>query len=262
MTNKKLKNIVWVCAVFFLTTVVYFFIGNVAPRKESTSTITPVVEQKVPVLRVESFTDSSSSIQLTVEYPQFVQSASTSTEKLINTAFKKEAKKLYDEQLKELQNSISSEFPMRGDVTFERKVQKDKAYIDVKTGIFSVSYANYTDTGGAHGTFFYTSQTIDMNTGITLALKDILQGEYETILVQELEKEIRLGESTETCVNCSSELVTEGFEVNIPKSFLLTSKGIVFLYGAYELGPYVFTSGGQEVLVSKELLQGFISRVW
>lgn len=267
MSNKNMKKILYVCFVFFVATLVYFFISNntsSTPVQPVTSTST--VSLVLPIVRVESFTYATSSINLTVEYPQFVASASSSLEKMINTNLKKEAENIYNDQLKELQLAVTPEsLPGESgrEVFFQRKVQKDAIYISVETNTISVPYYNYVDTGGAHGTFFYTSETFDSVTGKKLALKDFMQGEYERDVFQEIKRQIMLGTSTETCVNCFKELSElEDIPVFVSDNFVLTDKGIVFLYSAYDLGPYALTSQGQEVLVSKDIVKMFISRVW
>lgn len=267
MTDKKLKIILYVCVTFFLVTLIYFFVGSkneVVPVETATST--PVIATSIPVVRMESFTYATSSISLTVEYAQFSRLSSSTIEKGINATLKKEAKNIYDEQLKELRQSVTPEsLPGQSgkEVFFERKLQKEKIYSNFDTGVISIPYANYIDTGGAHGMFFYTSQTLDSNTGKKLVLKDMLQGEYEEKVITEVKRQIAFGTSTESCVNCFQELSEqEDVPVFMSDAFLLTEKGIVFLYSAYDLGAYALTSAGQEILVSKEVIESFVGRVW
>ncbi len=267
MSPKKLEKIVYMCIGFFVLALIYFFIGdNRFPTSQEVATSTPVVVSTTPVARMESFTYATSSIQLTVEYAQFVRLSASTTEKMINESLKKEAKALYDMQLKELRQSITPDsLPGQSgrEVFFQRKLVKDKIYIRPETGIISIPYENYIDTGGAHGTFFFSSQTLDIGTGKKLALQDILQGAYEDVVFSEIKKQIAVGEDTERCVNCSKELAEqEGVPVFVSENFLLSDTGIVFLYGAYDLGAYAITSTGQEVLVPKEVVESFVARVW
>lgn len=266
MSFKKLKTIFWVCLIFFIGTLVYFFIsGDSSSKTSNTASTTPVTQKKLPIIRVESFSYSTSSIDLTVEYVQIVQSSSSSLEKMINDNSKKEAEKLYKNQLQELRQSVTPEDYLTSEqrsVVYERKVQKERVYIDANVSFMSFPYTNYIDTGGAHGTFFYSSETIDLDTGKKLALKDFLQGGYDNFILSELNNQIQTSSSTETCVNCYAEFVDQATEMFVSKNFIFTEKGIVFLYGAYDLGAYALTSAGQEILVSKDILEGFISRVW
>lgn len=253
--------------VFFCIALIYFLLSGADTVKAPdvvVATSTPSVP--APVLRVESFTYDKNFVNLTIEYPQFVQSSSSSLESLINKNFKSEAKKLYDDQLKELTQSAGFD-ELEGvqprEVLYERKVQKDRVYINGGTGIFSVPYTNYIDTGGAHGTFFYSAETIDIYSGKKIELTDVLQGEYEAYVLSSIQKQISVGSSTDTCVNCYAELASsENLSVFIPKTFILTANGITFLYSAYDLGAYALTSAGQEVSLTKDLLSGFIRRVW
>jgi hypothetical protein len=267
MPFKNAKIILYICIGFFIATVLYFFMSrNRSSLLSQTATTTAVIQKNIPTFQVESFAYSTSSIDLTVEYVQIAQTTSTSSslELMLNANFKNEAKKLYEEQLRELKQSLipdSLGWEQRS-VTFERKVAKERIFVDTEVSLVSLVYTNYIDTGGAHGTFFYGSETVDLATGKKLVLKDFLQGDYESVIMLELENQIQTSSSTDTCVNCYAEFVDQATEMFISKNFILTKQGVMFLYGAYDLGAYALTSAGQEILVSNEVLQDFVSRDW
>jgi len=267
MSDTKLQKIVYVCIGFFVLTLAYFLIGDnrfVAPPEIATST--PVVASSTPVVRMESLRYATSSIDLTVEYAQFVRFSSSTVEKMINSNLKKEAEIIYNEQLKELRQSVvpdSLSGQSGREVFFQRKLLKEKIYTNFETGIVSIPYSNYIDTGGAHGTFFFSSQTLDSNTGKKVVITDLLNGDYEDVALAEIKKQITIGEDTERCVNCSKELAEQdGIPVFASENFLLSDKGVVFLYGAYDLGAYAITAAGQEILVPREIFESFMVRVW
>jgi hypothetical protein len=257
MKLKPLKILFILCIVFFFAALLYFFMqSDKGEIKVITATSTIAAQQKVTPIRVASFTYATSSINLTVEYLEIVGFTS------ISENLKKEAQKLYDAELKELKGSINEFAPDR-EVIFEKKVQKDRVYIDTNSNTLSVMYTQYMDTGGAHGSFSYASDMIDTSTGKRLLLKDMLQGDYVAMITREIQRQIKLGNASDTCVNCHKELSEGGdVEVFIPESFLLSEKGITFLYSAYDLGAYAITSTGQEVTVSKEFLKSVVKRVW
>lgn len=285
----RISLLFFLCAILF--SIGYLFLGNKETKNKinidtnSLATTTPT-----PAVRVESFTYTIDPIDITVEYPQFVHTASSTVELALNEKIKTEAKKIYEESLKDLQDA-SRDFVGKVEiipetvqsttststisasstpktkvtydrsVTFERKVLKDKTYIRADTHTASIAYEQYTDSGGAHGTFSYDSKTVDIETGVDLFLRDILQGDYEKILIADIEQQIH--NTTETCIRCEGLISgLDDIQMFIPKTFILSDTGITFLYSAYDLGAYALTSSGQEITVSKEKLLQNISRPW
>lgn len=226
----------------------------------------PTVEKQAPVIEVRSFTKKTSDMDIRVEYAELVYSTSSTTsfEKVINERLRQEAEKIYTEQLKEFSSYTTPESLAWGQrsVIYERKVEKDRVYVDAQVSLISLIYTNYIDTGGAHGTFFYSSDAIDLNSGKDIVLADLLEGIYEPVVLGELRNQIETSSSTETCVHCYAEFTGQDIDMFISEHFALTQKGITFLYGAYDLGAYALTSAGQEITVSKAVLEGFVSRVW
>lgn len=278
-----------------------FFLGKgketenkIVINKNSIATTTPT-----PAVRVESFSYVIDPINITVEYPQIVHMASSSLESAINANLKSEAKEIYEENLKYLKES-SSDFVGRTEIVsitpivsstttddvvdnatttdiatstiktkvvydrtviFERKVAKDKTYINNEDKLISFAYEQYIDSGGAHGSFSFASKAIDIESGKDISLDDILKGDYKKVVIKDIEDQIR--NKADTCVRCESLLsMSDELEVFVSESFVLSDKGIAFLYSAYDLGAYALTSGGQEITVSKERLSDNISRKW
>ncbi len=300
--DKQIRTLVVVSVIFFVCAVVFSVAYLVLGGKEkenkinidtnSLATTTPT-----PAVRVESFTYTVDPIDITVEYPQLVHMASSTIELALNEKFKDEAKKIYDQNLKDLQDA-SSDFVGKTEVIpnssmvistttgtstdatttvtttapktrvvydrsvmFYRKVAKDKIYIKPDTQTVSFAYELYIDTGGAHGTFSYDSETLDIATGKTLTLRDILQGDYEKVITKNIDKQIH--NPTDTCVRCDAlSSALDDVQVTVPQSFILSDLGITFLYSAYDLGAYALTSTGQEITVSKDVLVDNILRTW
>ena len=95
----------------------------------------------------------------------------------------------------------------------------------------------YDFTGGAHGNYATTYQTIDLRTGRTLALTDLLSPAGRRKLPALLEKafrqqfRVRPGESLESA-GLFANRITPG------TNFYLTATSLVFTYPPYEIGPY------------------------
>lgn len=289
--DRQVRILVRVSIMFFICAVIYsmiyLFIGKEPENAIVINTNSMATTTPIPVVRVESWTYNVAPIDITVEYPQLVHTASTTLETKMNTKFKNDAKKIYDETLKELKNA-SSDFVKNTEtipvsagamtasgapvepkvvvtydrsVMFERKVQKDKTYINLDKNLVSILYTSYIDSGGAHGTFSYDAQILDTAVGKELTLKDFLQGEYAKTIVKDIDEQIRKADVT--CIRCD-DLADElkDLKVEVPNSFILDPNGITFLFGAYELGSYAATAGGQEVTVTRDTLSQYILREW
>lgn len=260
--QKKQKTILGILTLFVLGTLVFFFSYG---KNETTDTVPTVATSTASTtvstfeIKVESLKDSESAYDVLIEYPQFTTAATGSVEERLNAQFKKEAQATFEQGTAEMKQA--SQGMENRDIILEKKLQKDKTYINNETGIMSIVYSNYTDTGGAHGTFFYGSETLDLKNGEKLVLKDFLKNEHGTVLAKELETQIR--SSASTCVRCdrlAEEL--QDLKVEIPDNYVFSDQGITFLFGAYELGSYAATASGQEVFVDKESLKEYILRNW
>ncbi|MES2986010.1 MAG: DUF3298 domain-containing protein [Patescibacteria group bacterium] len=259
--EKKHKTILTLLVLFLLGSAIYFLTygGNRKEQTPITATSTATTTVTTFEIKTEYFSDSSSEYDALVEYPQFVGAKSGTVEERMNAQFKKESKAVYEQTATELADAASA---IAGrDIIFQRKLQSDKTYINNETSVMSLVYSQYIDTGGAHGTFLYVSQSVDLKTGKKLMLSDLFKGDYESVLRKEIDKQIR--SAATTCLRCDS-LADElsNLNVQLPDHFLLSDQGITFLFGAYELGSYAATASGQEVFVHKDLLNEYILRAW
>lgn len=259
--QKKQKIILGILTLFVVAAAVFFLtykketVETPAPTATSTATTT-VTNFEV---KTESLVDTEDSYDVLVEYPQFVGAKTGSVEDRMNIQFKKDAKGVFEQTSAELK--LAATDMVGREIIFERKLQGDKTYINNETGIMSFVYAQYIDTGGAHGTFFYVSESLDIKSGEKLVLTDVLKGSYDGFVTTEIDTQIR--NAATTCVRCDrlkDELTN--LKVEIPDNFLLSDQGITFLFGAYELGSYAATASGQEVFIHKDQLGEYILRTW
>lgn len=260
--QKKQKVILTTLTLFVLAAIIFFFAYG---KKDDENTVSTVATSTASTtvssfeITVETLTDTNSAYEVQIEYPQFVAAPSGSVEGRLNAQFKKEAQAVFEEGSAEMKQASTG---MEGrDIILQRKLEKDKTYINNETGIMSLVYMNYVDTGGAHGTSFYTSETLDLKAGKKLVLNDFLKEGYAKAVTQELDTQIR--SAATTCVRCdrlADEL--QDLQVQIPDNYVFSDQGITFLFGAYELGSYAATAGGQEIFVDKEFLKDSILRNW
>jgi hypothetical protein len=116
---------------------------------------------------------------------------------------------------------------------------------------------NYTFTGGAHGleTQIYTS--IDIKSGKTLSLGDLLKPGYENkltgLLTDKLHQMLKLP--------ALDKLTESGYftdEVKPNDNFYLTRQGIGFYYNHYEIAPYSF--GATNIFLTRDELKGLLKK--
>ena len=257
--NTKEKHTLYILGLFLIGSIlfsVFYKKPSQSITDETHATTTQGLSMNVEVL---SLTKETLKINIIIEYPHFTDIKKGSTQELMNIQFKKDAQALYEQTTAELE-SAAREIDGR-EVVFEKKLLKDKTYINAQTGIYSVAYAQYTDTGGAHGTFYYGTETINTKNGEKLLIADILKGEYTSALIQEIEKQIR--EKASTCLRCDSlEGELDSLQSFVPETFLLSDQGITFLFGAYDLASYAATSNGQEIFIDKDFLNPYILKNW
>lgn len=263
------KTWIIIILVILVTALITWYVAksqNAVTPPTETATSTSATTTTVTV-EVKTLTYNELQNKAILEYVQFPNQPARSAlaelnleiESVANETFKKNTKEL-DSNLKDLQkygmNLEGREF------VHEREIDKARIYTNQNTGVISIIFQNYVDFGGAHGSFFYGSTVYDIKTGAELKLTDFLQGDYVTFLNAYITEEIK--QKTTTCKNCEqldgNVDVVDGKVVS--DSFALNADGIIFLYGAYDLGSYAATASGQEVFVSKEKLAEFIKRQW
>jgi hypothetical protein len=262
--QKKQKTILIVLALFVLGALCFFLFGGSDGKVEEESIATTTAPAKSELkMETKSLSASSTNLTLYVEYPQISDAVPNSVSDTVNLLLKKKAQNTYDDTLADLKKAGADPRPdaVGWDVEFEKKLIQNKTYTNNQTNVLSVAYSAYQDTGGAHGTFFYASDAVDTQTGFELVLSDLLQGDYKTAIIKEVDNQIRT--QAATCLRCDSlagEL--DDLPVSVPETFVLSDQGITFLYGAYDLGSYAATASGQEVFVSKDVLAPYILRNW
>lgn len=92
----------------------------------------------------------------------------------------------------------------------------------------------YNFTGGAHGTDNETGLTFDLTTGEILSEEDIFREGYEEGLSKVLSTHLKdsFADSGDYDMLFVKEIAPNG-------NFYVTPEGITYLYGRYEIGPYV-----------------------
>lgn len=258
--NKKEKNLLLILGIFFIGSLLFFLFYDSTPEQVvKTEVVATTTVKSTLSTAVESLTKKTKKIEILVEYPQITDAKPESIESSINAQFKKSAQATYEQTFAELEDAAGG--PGVSEVVYKRTLIKDKTYSNTETGILSVAYKQYSDTGGAHGTFYYGGEIVNTKNGIKVTLKNLLQGEYESAILKELERQITGAAST--CLRCDSiSAELDNLKVFIPDTYVLSDQGITFLFSAYDLGSYVATVSGQEVFIDKVFLDQYILRNW
>lgn len=221
-----------------------------------------VASTSTEAYQIKTLSYASSSNVSVVEYIQFEKMNS------LNLVLEKEAKEIFAKNIKELESNYvghtSAGVPMEGrEFIINRKVSKDLIFINDTKTIVSIAYENYVDMGGAHGTFFYTSDTFSItDKNKKLALSDVFKDGFQKDMTPYIKDKII--RHPENCIRC--ELL--GGEIDpmvesvIPENFVLGKDSIRFLYSAYDLGAYVATASGQELVIPLTDIQEYVARAW
>lgn len=267
MMSTTKKELILVCiALVVLAISAYILMHNKQVDPVVDTSPDAVATSSVPsATEVKEFSYVSSSTSVLVEYIQFTNQLPKSVVAQLNLRIEKEAREMFNANKKELEEMVKGFLDTNTLLDGQNLVEDmkiDTVYVNADAGIASVAQELYSDTGGAHGSLSYRSSLYDLKTGKDLKLTDLLTGDYEKTLTAYIKDQII--NQTPDCTNC--DLLGGDIDplVNnvISKSFVLDGKGITFLYGAYALGPYSSTAGGQSIHVPKEVLKDFIKREW
>ncbi|MFO7446545.1 MAG: DUF3298 domain-containing protein [Ignavibacteriaceae bacterium] len=131
--------------------------------------------------------------------------------------------------------------------------------------LLSLKKIDYSFLGGAHPNTFIEFLNFDLNSGKLLQLDDIFKHGYNEILNKTGELKFReyFQLEADEPLDSAGFWFENGFQLN--ENFTLTKAGILFLFNAYEIGPYVL--GAPEVyipfseikeLIKEDSIVGFI----
>lgn len=117
-------------------------------------------------------------------------------------------------------------------------------------GWLSYTLNSYVYLGGAHGSTILSGLNFDKNTGYIISADDIFSFGYEEQLSAALRSHLKSSLSAE---EYDMLFVTD---ITPNGNFVLSQAGITYIYGQYEIGPYV--SGIIKVTVPWEELQSIL----
>ncbi|MCF8304520.1 MAG: DUF3298 and DUF4163 domain-containing protein [Bacteroidales bacterium] len=105
--------------------------------------------------------------------------------------------------------------------------------------LLSLRYTDYAYTGGAHGLAIQKLITLNARHDNVLKLQQVIDSsDYDTLSML-LEEELR----EQFKIDSSETLIDFGFFMDtliIPRNYLATNQGLLFLYNPYEIAPYAF----------------------
>lgn len=105
-------------------------------------------------------------------------------------------------------------------------------------GFFTISYGFYEYVGGAHGMTGFSSDNYDLETKKKLAFYDMFNESDSTKLKTLGEKHFRKDNKLKPEGNINEQGYFWEEDFYLSETFTLTSKGLVFTYAPYEIGPY------------------------
>ena len=149
------------------------------------------------------------------------------------------AEKYVDINLRELKRLRGDEFPEQ--LGLEQSLHLYK--IDETTDFVTYLSDAYSYTGGAHGSGYQAGTTFRKRDGkrLNMVVDTTKTAEMQQLLREGIVRYFRdMGENELSEHDIISHLYIENGVVPLPKSQpYLTKDGVVFLYGQYEIGPYV-----------------------
>lgn len=109
------------------------------------------------------------------------------------------------------------------------------------SGIFALTFNDYSFMGGAHGMTNVSSMVFDLESKKVLKFYDLVNESDSSALKKLAEKYFRLNNEITTDENLSElgYFVGTNGEVYFNDNFTITQKGLMMTYNAYEIGAYV-----------------------
>lgn len=127
-----------------------------------------------------------------------------------------------------------------------------------RSGIISLSFVEYSFTGGAHGTYYEGYYNINTNNGVEIKKSELFKEYAYNNLLFYAEKVFR--KNKEIAEGISLEEAGYWFENNkfyLPENFLITSEGIKFIYNPYEIASWA--EGLIEIFLPYSDIKDFIN---
>jgi hypothetical protein len=127
-----------------------------------------------------------------------------------------------------------------------------------QSSILTLGYSGYSYSGGAHGTYGTLYQIWDLEKQKILHAKDIFTSPQNPalrgVLVRQLRKDLALGK--EQSLGEYGFFLDKDEDLPLPDNMAATGTGILFLYGLYEIAPYVM--GTTEIFIPYSDLKPFM----
>ncbi|WP_027003222.1 DUF3298 and DUF4163 domain-containing protein [Hugenholtzia roseola] len=136
--------------------------------------------------------------------------------------------------------------------------ERSMSVIFNQSHILTLDYSGYSYAGGAHGTYGTLYQIWDLKKGKILHAKDIFVAPQNPALRQLLVRQLRkdLALPKEQSLGDYGFFLDKDADLPLPDNMAATGTGILFLYGLYEIAPYVM--GTTEIFISYAELKPFM----
>lgn len=185
--------------------------------------------------------------------------AGTSTLPVIASAFIADCQS----QMTELRKENPDGMPESA--SYSQMVEPDVTF--ATPDVVSLTYLNYSYTGGAHGNYGYEAHTYDLQTGNELTLADLIQSDklqafYRLVSAKLLsnDRDLLFPETVTDIEKFLKDKTPTSTQAQVEsyghlRNWYLTPQGIVFFYNPYEIAPYA--AGVQEITLPLSTWQQF-----
>lgn len=137
------------------------------------------------------------------------------------------------EEYKSFEEEAESEFRMRWESSLTPTIRYNE------NNILSIEMMSYSFLGGAHGNYFISHYVYDLRTGELVALDDVLNKGYKSVITKIAEAEFRkVFEIPKNHSLNDSGFWFENEVFILNNNFSINQEGIVFQFNPYEIGPY------------------------
>lgn len=200
----------------------------VASSTNNTPIITVMPNQRVLTPKAVKITKKTSTLDLSVEYPQFGQAT-----------IDKDIRDFIGVTIKNFGPGEKSEH-WRDTLNISYKVSQ------YQNKTVSVRFYIYTFTGGAHGSQDPNFRTYNLKTGKRLSYNDIFKPDYEylTTLWRNAEPQVIAAYKAEGLIMDKNEMdwIREGSgpKADNYRNFYLDNRGVIIYFGQYQAAPYAY----------------------
>lgn len=211
--------------------------------------VSTIAENNVTITTMK-LSSEDENLKVTLQYPQISGLDDTDLQNAINSTLRSAAVAAVGEGLQSAFDvvQIREEYP---DYTNKAETYFDYRITYNQNGLLCVVTTDYQYAGGAHGSAVQKTWLLDLDTGKTLQLSDLLTGSYTSVI------DAAVREMIDARIASGDLVELTPFEtVGENPDFYLSGDGVVIYFQEYEYFPYA--AGIQEFTIPYSALEDYL----